>query len=214
MSRRCTEHGNGSGLMKIGIRSSGLRTLSTGTWSEPSRIECSSPQAIVRRLAARSSTDPEISAYLYSQGPSATRPCRSCSRTRQGCALAEEAPRLLSRKIDWDDYSHKYSDDAANETHATAVEDLSYSKPYRDDVDYDADHPIPSCPRIESGAYCKPEDPEYDDYDCEREGSRSVSGKNRSASIEGEQAPRSGDNRYNRNTYRSLGLRPRGLHPV
>src|SRR5207249_4646236 len=177
MSRRCTEHGNGSGLMKIGIRSSGLRTLSTGTWSEPSRIECSSPQAIVRRLAARSSTDPEISAYLYSQGPSATRPCRSCSRTRQGCALAEEAPRSLSRKIDWNDYPSKDSDDTANETHAAAVEDLRYSQPYRDDVDYNACHPSPSCPCVESGSQCEAEDSEDDDYDCNGEGSSGRSGK-------------------------------------
>src|SRR5207247_5262303 len=206
MSRRCTEHGNGSGLMKIGIRSSGLRTLSTGTWSEPSMIECWSPQAIVRRLAARSSTDPEISAYLYSQGPSATRPCRSCSRTQQGCALAEEAPQLPSRKIDWDDYSRKDSDDAANETHAAAVEDLSYSKPYRDDVDYDARHPGPSCACIESGAQCEAEYSEYDYYDCESEGSRGCSGKDRGASVEREQASgRSNDCDY-RNSDGSLGL--------
>src|SRR5947199_7491197 len=182
MSRRCTEHGNGSGLMKIGIRSSGLRTLSTGTWSEPSRIECSSPQAIVRRLAERSSTDPEISPSLYSEGLSATHPCRSCSRTRRGCALAQEVPRLLSRKIDWDDYSRKYSDDAANEPHATAVEDLSYSKPYRDDVDSDARDPSPSCPCIESGAEREAEDSEYHDYDCEGERPRGVSRKDRGAS--------------------------------
>ena len=67
-------------------------------------------------------------------------------------ALAEEAYRLWSSKIDGDDYSGDGSYDSTYETHAAPVEDLSYSEPYRDDVDYDARHPSPSCPCVESGA--------------------------------------------------------------
>src|SRR5439155_7821541 len=95
----------------------------------------------------------------------------------RACALAEEALRLRSNKIRWYDYSSDGSDDAANETHVAAVDDLSYSESYRDDVDYDARHPSPSCPSVESGAECEAEDSEYDDYNREGEGSRGHSSK-------------------------------------
>src|SRR6266581_8433580 len=87
-------------------------------------------------------------------------------------ALAEEAFRTRSSKVDWYDYSSNGSDDAADEAYIAAVDDLGYSEPYRDDVDYDARHPSPSCPSVESGAECEVEDSEYDDYDREGEGSR------------------------------------------
>src|SRR6266566_7176024 len=129
-------------------------------------------------------------------------------------ALAEEAYRLWSSKIDGDDYSGDGSYDSTYETHAAPVEDLSYSEPYRDDVDYDARHPSPSCPSVESGAECEAEDSEYDDYDREGEGSRGYSSKHRGASKEGKQASRGGDDRDYCDTNWSLRLRRRGLHQI
>src|SRR5207302_3419943 len=119
-------------------------------------------------------------------------------------ALAEEAFRTRSSKVDWDDYSSNGSDDASNETHVATVEDLSYSEPYRDDVDYDARHPSPSCPSIESGAECEPEDSEYDDYVCELDRSCAHSCKTRGAPKEGENASCGGNDGNYRDTSRSL----------
>ena len=135
---------------------------------------------MVHRLAALGATNTEISRFvivlavaIYNQKST----CRSGLHAGRASALAEEALRLLSRQIGWDDYSRNGSDDAADEAHAAAVEDLRYSKPYRDDVDYDACHPSPSCPCVEAGSQCEAEDSEDDDYDCNGEGSSGRSGK-------------------------------------
>src|SRR6266849_5688684 len=72
-----------------------------------------------------------------------------CART--AWAFAKEGLRLWSCKIDRNNYSSDRSDNSADETYLPAVDDLSYSESYRDDVDYDARHPSPSCPRKESG---------------------------------------------------------------
>jgi len=89
----------------------------------------------------------------------------------RACALAEEAFRTRSRKVDWDDYSSYGSDDASDEAHVASIDDLRYSEPYRDDIDYDARHPSPSCPSKESGTERKAKDSEYDDYVGESEAS-------------------------------------------
>src|SRR6266566_670726 len=67
-------------------------------------------------------------------------------------ALAEEAFRTGSSKVDWDDYSSNSSDDSSYEAHVASIDDLRYSEPYRDDIDCDARHPSPFCPSVESGA--------------------------------------------------------------
>ncbi len=108
-------------------------------------------------------------------------------------ALAEEAFRTRSSKVDWDDYSSNGSDDAADKTHVAAVEDLSYSEPYRDDVDYDARHPSPFRPCIEPSAKCEAQDSEDGDYVCELDWSCAHSCKTRGAPKEGENAS-CGDN--------------------
>ncbi len=129
-------------------------------------------------------------------------------------ALAEEAFRTGSSKVDWDDYSSNSSDDSSYEAHVASIDDLRYSEPYRDDIDCDARHPSPFCPSVESGAECEAEDSEYDDYDREGEGSRGYSSKHRGASKEGKQASRGGDDRDYCDTNWSLRLRRRGLHQI
>src|SRR5438034_7695807 len=120
-------------------------------------------------------------------------------------ALAEEAFRTRSSKVDWDDYSSNSCDDASDEAHVAAIDDLSYSEPYRDDVDYDARHPSPLCPCKESGAECEAEHSEHGDYVCERHGSCAHSCKARAGSKEGEQTTRGSNDRDYRNSNGSLG---------
>src|SRR5438093_12589269 len=79
-------------------------------------------------------------------------------------ALAEEAFRTRSSKVDWDDYSSNSCDDASDEAHVAAIDDLRYSEPYRDDIDYDARHPSPLCPCKESGNKREAKDSELDEY--------------------------------------------------
>ena len=100
-------------------------------------------------------------------------------------ALAEEALGFGSCKIDRYDYAGDGSDYAADETHIAAVDDLSYSQPYRNEVDYSAGQPGPFCSSKESRAERKAEDSEYDDYVRERDGSRGHSSENRGASEKG-----------------------------
>lgn len=88
------------------------------------------------------------------------RPYRVRLGSGRACALAEEALRLGSCKIDRYDDAGDCSDDAADETHIAAVDDLSYSQPYRHDVDYHAGHPSPFCSCKESRAEPKAEDSE------------------------------------------------------
>jgi len=86
---------------------------------------------------------------------------------RRACAFAEEALRPRSHKVDWNDYSCKGPNDAADETYLTAVKNLSDSEPYRDDVDSDAGHPSPFCSCKESSAKREAEYSEYDHNVCE-----------------------------------------------
>src|SRR3989442_2141015 len=129
-------------------------------------------------------------------------------------ALAEEAFRTRSSKVDWYDYSSNGSDDAADEAYIAAVDDLGYSEPYRDDVDYDARHPSPSCSRKESGAECEAQDSKDDDYVCELDWSCAHSCKTRGTSKEGEQASRSSHDRYYGDTDWSLRFCRRRLHHI
>src|SRR2546428_483021 len=79
--------------------------------------------------------------------------------------------------------------DAAEKTHFAAVEDLRYSEPYRDDVDYDACHPGPSCSGKKAGSQCEAQNSEYDDYVRECDGSCAHSCKTRGTSKEESKPP-------------------------
>jgi hypothetical protein len=127
-------------------------------------------------------------------------------RAGTACALSKEGLRLGSCKIDRNDYSGDCSDDAADESHLAAVDDLSDSERYRDDVDYDAPHPSPFGASEESGSECEAEDSEYDDYVRECYGSRAHSCKTRGASEEREQTSCSSNDGDYGNADRSLGL--------
>jgi hypothetical protein len=126
--------------------------------------------------------------------------------SRRASDSAEEALGPWSGKIDRDDYSSDCSDDATDQAYLAAVDDLSYSEPYRDDIDYDARHPGPFCSRKESGAKCKAEDSKYDDDYRESEGSGGHPGENRAASEEGENTSGRGNDCYYRDSERSLGV--------